>query len=130
MNRRPVAAVLALVALLAGGFSLSARSEAPPKPAQPTADTAYLQEIEAWQQGAQRGAQAGGRLAHPGRPLLAEAGENRFGSDPGNPVILPEGKAPAVAGTLIREGDAVTPARRSPGVTLTADGKPVTAAWR
>ena len=53
-------------------------------------------------------------------------GENRFGSDPGNPVILPKGKSPAVAGTLVREGDAVT-LRVQPGVKLTADGKPVTA---
>ena len=47
-------------------------------------------------------------------------GENRFGSDPGNPVILPKGKSPAVAGTLTREGDAVT-LKVEPGVDLTAD---------
>jgi uncharacterized protein (DUF1684 family) len=51
-------------------------------------------------------------------------GENRFGSDPGNPVILPQGKAPAVAGVLIREGDKVR-LTVQPGVTLTADGKTV-----
>jgi len=53
-------------------------------------------------------------------------GENRFGSDPGNPVILPKGKSPAVAGTLVREGEAVT-LKVQPGVAMIADGKPVTA---
>lgn len=51
-------------------------------------------------------------------------GENKIGSDPGNPVILPEGKAPAVAGLLIREGDKVT-LKVSPGAGLTADGKEI-----
>ncbi|HEV2843696.1 MAG TPA: DUF1684 domain-containing protein, partial [Thermoanaerobaculia bacterium] len=50
-------------------------------------------------------------------------GENRFGSDPGkNVVILPKGKAPAVAGAFVREGDKVT-LRVEPGVALTADGQ-------
>jgi len=37
-----------------------------------------------------------------------EEGENRMGSDPGAKVVLPQGKAPAFAGTLVRRGDAVT----------------------
>jgi uncharacterized protein (DUF1684 family) len=51
-------------------------------------------------------------------------GENRLGSDPGNVVILPEGKAPAVAGLMVREGDKVR-LTVEPGVALTADGKEI-----
>jgi hypothetical protein len=51
-------------------------------------------------------------------------GENRFGSDPGNPVILPEGKAPGVAGTLNLDGEVVT-LRVEPGLAITADGQEV-----
>jgi uncharacterized protein (DUF1684 family) len=54
-----------------------------------------------------------------------DEGENRFGSDPGNRVVLPAGKAPAVAGTLIRQGDSVR-VRVAPGAVVTHDGKPVT----
>lgn len=51
-------------------------------------------------------------------------GENRLGSDPGNVVILPEGKAPAVAGLMVRQGDKVR-LTVEPGVALTADGKEI-----
>jgi uncharacterized protein (DUF1684 family) len=54
-----------------------------------------------------------------------DEGENRFGSDPGTKVILPEGKAPAVAGTLVRKGEEVS-IKVAPGASVTADGKPVT----
>jgi len=50
-------------------------------------------------------------------------GANAFGSDPGVPVPLPEGKAPKRAGTLVLENGAVrlVPA---PGAGLTINGKP------
>ena len=51
-------------------------------------------------------------------------GENKLGSDPGNAVILPEGKAPAVAGLMVREGDKVRLTVK-PGVALTAGGKEI-----
>ena len=55
-----------------------------------------------------------------------DEGENRFGSDAGtNKVILPEGKAPAVAGVLIRNGKKVR-VRAEPGAGITSAGKPVT----
>jgi uncharacterized protein (DUF1684 family) len=54
-----------------------------------------------------------------------EEGENRFGSDPANRVVLPAGKAPAFAGTLVRHGQEVT-VRAEAGAGLTSDGKPVT----
>lgn len=51
-------------------------------------------------------------------------GENKLGSDPGDAVILPEGKAPALAGVMTREGDKVH-LTVEPGVALTADGKEI-----
>src|SRR6185503_16113329 len=86
---------------------------------------AYRKEIETWRQERNDGLKKDdGWLTLVGLYWL-KPGENRFGSDPGNPVILPKGKAPAVAGTLTREGDAVR-LTVEPGVGLTADGKPAT----
>ena len=50
-------------------------------------------------------------------------GENKFGSDPKNAVVLPKDKAPAIAGSLVLEQGKVRLAAR-PGVQITADGKP------
>jgi len=51
-------------------------------------------------------------------------GENKLGSDPGNAVILPEGKAPALAGIITRDGEKIH-LTVEPGVALTADGKEI-----
>lgn len=51
-------------------------------------------------------------------------GENKLGSDPGNAVILPEGKAPALAGIITRDGEKAH-LTVEPGVALTADGKEI-----
>jgi len=114
-------ALFFLTALFAGTALWAAGAQAPaagrPDPA------AYRKEIETWRQ--ERLAslkKEDGWLTLVGLYWL-KPGENRFGSDPGNPVILPAGKAPAVAGTLTREGDAVR-LDVQPGVPLTADGKP------
>ncbi len=53
-------------------------------------------------------------------------GENKFGSDPGNPVVLPKHKAPGIAGSLWLEKDSVRLAAH-PGVEIMANGKPATA---
>lgn len=127
MNRRPVATVLAFSALLAGGGSLAARSEAPPKTAQPAVDSAYLQEMEAWRKDRNEELKQEDSWFTLVGLFWLEPGENRFGSGPDNRVILPEGKAPAVAGTLIREGDAVK-VRVAPGAAVTSNGQPVTEA--
>ena len=52
-------------------------------------------------------------------------GDNKFGSDPSNEVALPEGAAPASAGTL-NFHDGRTVVTLAPGVEATVDGKPVT----
>jgi uncharacterized protein (DUF1684 family) len=53
-----------------------------------------------------------------------DAGKNAVGSDPGNHVVLPPGKAPAFVGSIDRSGDAVT-FHAAPGAGVSVDGKPV-----
>lgn len=117
-----------LPALLAGGALLLSLS--PACAATATTATAapagYVQKIETWQKEQVDGLKKeDGWLTLVGLFWLDE-GENKLGSDPGvNKVIFPEGKAPAVAGTLIRSGKAVR-VRAEAGSGLTAEGKPVT----
>jgi uncharacterized protein (DUF1684 family) len=114
--------VLFLTALFAGAALWAAGAKAPAAGPDPAA---YRKEIETWRQERLTSLKKeDGWLTLVGLYWL-KPGENRFGSDPGNPVILPAGKAPAVAGTLIREGDTVR-LNVQPGVPLTADGKPPT----
>jgi uncharacterized protein len=90
----------------------------------PAADS-YRQEIEKWRAERQAALKdPGGWLTVVGLAWLEE-GENRFGSDPGNRVVLPAGTAPPVAGTLVRHGDRVT-VHAQPGSGLTSGGHPVT----
>ncbi|MFY9608024.1 MAG: DUF1684 domain-containing protein [Blastocatellia bacterium] len=52
-------------------------------------------------------------------------GENRFGADPSNDIVLPEGSAPPRAGVFeLHEG--TTTLRVAGGAEITLDGKPVT----
>ncbi|HEX3532325.1 MAG TPA: DUF1684 domain-containing protein [Thermoanaerobaculia bacterium] len=92
----------------------------------PTTKPDYQHEIAAWRQDRDKGLRAeSGWLTLVGLYWLDE-GENKLGSDAGNKVIFPEGKAPAVAGTLVRHGKEVQ-LNPAPGAGFTADGKPVTA---
>lgn len=114
-------------ALLAGCALLASLSPATAETAAATsADPAYTQKIESWQKELTDGLKKeDGWLTLVGLFWLEE-GENRFGSDPGTTrVIFPEGKAPAVAGVLIRDGKKVR-VRAEPGAGLTSAGKPVT----
>ncbi|HVR95205.1 MAG TPA: DUF1684 domain-containing protein [Thermoanaerobaculia bacterium] len=93
--------------------------------AKPDADAAYRQEVESWRKTRVEGLKKeDGWFTLVGLFWLDE-GENRFGSASSNKVILPEGKAPAVAGALVRKGEAVR-VRVEPGAKVTHDGKPVT----
>jgi uncharacterized protein (DUF1684 family) len=119
------AALLGLGVFLAGAHRVAAAADtAPIDPA------AYQKEIESWRAERVTGLKRGdGWLALVGLFWLDE-GANRFGSDPGGRVLLPEGKAPALAGTLVRHGDTVT-VQPAPGLDppLQAEGdtKPLTA---
>ena len=98
-------AVSFLLTVLAASAAL--RAVEAPKPDPAAVDPAYRKEVETWRQ--QRLAslkREDGWLTLVGLYWL-KPGENRLGSDPGNPVILPAGKAPALAGILSREGTEV-----------------------
>jgi len=51
-------------------------------------------------------------------------GPNTFGSDPGNRVVFPEGKAPASAGAF-HVGNGQVRVEAEPGAAITHDGRPV-----
>ncbi len=90
----------------------------------PAVDPAYRAEIEAWR--AERLARltaADGWLTLTGLFWL-RPGANRFGSDPGNEVVLPAGRAPGVAGTLELRSDATVVVHPAAGAALTIDGAP------
>jgi hypothetical protein len=109
--RLPVAA-----AILMGTVSAS-------PPAAPSTD-AYRQEIEAWRANrVSRLRSDGGWLTVVGLFWL-EPGPNAVGSDPGNRVVLPQGKAPTYAGVLDRSGDR-TVFHAAPGSGVTLGGSPV-----
>jgi uncharacterized protein (DUF1684 family) len=118
LSRRLSALLLAAGVLLC---ALPATAEDKPVPAKPD----YPHEIEAWRQDRDKGLRnENGWLTLIGLYWLDE-GENKLGSDPGGKVVLPAGKAPAVAATLVRKGKEVR-IQPAPGVALTADDKPVT----
>ncbi len=70
------------------------------KKSAPVADPAYVQEIDSWhQERVARLTRPDGWLTLAGLFWLHE-GENRFGSDPGNELVFPKDKAPAVLGVI------------------------------
>ncbi|HWM92660.1 MAG TPA: DUF1684 domain-containing protein [Thermoanaerobaculia bacterium] len=93
---------------------------------QESGDPAWRKEVEAFRTERVEGLKKeDGWFTLVGLAWLDE-GENRFGSDPENKVVLPEGKSPKVAGVLVRKGDKVS-VRVEPGAKVTSGGKPVTA---
>ncbi|HXU46035.1 MAG TPA: DUF1684 domain-containing protein [Thermoanaerobaculia bacterium] len=122
---RILSAATALAALAAFGLPSGARAaKSAPAPAAAPSE-AYVKEIEAFHKERIDGLKRpDGWLSLVGLFWLQE-GENRFGSDPQNRVIFPEGSAPAVAGTFVRTGDAVS-VKVAPGAKVTSDGKEVT----
>jgi uncharacterized protein (DUF1684 family) len=123
-----LAACLAILAATAGratagasgaGASSSGAAKAIPSP------DAYRHEIDAWRADRESGLRnPEGWLTLVGLFWLQE-GDNRFGSDPQSRVVLPAGKAPAFAGTLVLHGGAVT-VRAEPGSGVESNGRPVT----
>jgi uncharacterized protein len=128
LKLKTAVSVLLLIALAAGASALSAAEAAVATNAVAAKPdlAAWQKQLDTWKKERTESLKReDGWLTLVGLYWL-KPGENRFGSDPGNPVILPKGKSPAVAGTLVRDGEAVT-LNVQPGVALTADGKPVTA---
>jgi uncharacterized protein (DUF1684 family) len=89
------------------------------QPPRPLADPEQVAEVEAWRARRLERLQAeDGWLAVVGLTWL-EPGENSFGHDPGNAVVLPGEGGPAQAGVFILESDAVrVRANADAGVTL------------
>ncbi|MGH9747449.1 MAG: DUF1684 domain-containing protein [Candidatus Acidiferrales bacterium] len=89
-----------------------------------SSDSAYRASIEKWRQDYEASLKAdGGWLSICGLFWLHE-GENRFGSDPLDDIVLPAPAAPADAGVIDVRGKNVT-VRLEPGVAATLDGNPV-----
>jgi uncharacterized protein (DUF1684 family) len=110
--------VLSFVLLLGAAC---AKMEAPPAAA---VGASYEQELEQWK--AKRLASLkseDGWLSLIGLFWLKE-GENRFGSDPTGEIVLPDGKAPAQAGTLRLAAGKVT-LEANPAAKVTSKGQPV-----
>jgi hypothetical protein len=112
----------------AAGTATAAGKTVPTSPAAALAapsPEAYRHEIDSWRVARDSSLRdPNGWLTLVGLFWLDE-GDNRFGSDPRNRVVLPASKAPAFAGTLVRHVGAVT-VRAKPGSGLVSDAGPVT----
>ena len=122
-SRRSLARRLACLAAAAVIFLVS-----PPgcRRKAPAVDPGYLAEIETWR--AERLASLtseDGWLTVVGLFWL-RPGENRFGADPGNEVVLPGKGTPAVAGTLELREDGTVLLHPGPGAGVTLGGSPAT----
>lgn len=90
-------------------------------------DAQYRAAVEKWRRDYETDLKSDtGWLSISGLFWLHE-GENHFGSDPLNDIVLPEAAAPPDAGYIELHGDKVT-AHVNPGVIVTMAGKPVTTA--
>jgi uncharacterized protein (DUF1684 family) len=92
----------------------------------PAVDPGYLAQIEKWR--AERLASLtaeDGWLTVVGLSWL-RPGENRFGSDPGNEVVLPHRDTPALAGNIELRQDGTALLHSRPGTGLTLGGSPAT----
>jgi len=109
--RTTMAAATMLLALAPGG----------------AADEAYRAEVRKWREERETRLKAdGGWLTVAGLFWLKE-GANRFGTDPGNDIVLPAGSAPARAGVFTFAAGRTT-VTLEPGVAATIAGKAVTTA--
>ena len=116
---------LVLISAIVFTLVLNAACRQPTKSATAFDESLYRKEIEKWQ--GERLAtltKEDGWLTLVGLFWLNE-GENRFGSDPANPIRLPKDRGPLVAGTLWLEKGRVRMTAH-PAVEITSGGIPVT----
>ena len=103
-----------------------AKPQPTPTPAAAAPAASYEQELERWRAKRLAGLKSeDGWLSLIGLFWLKE-GENRFGSDPTNEIVLPDGKAPQLAGTVRLDGVKVT-LEAKPDAKITSKGQPVAA---
>jgi uncharacterized protein (DUF1684 family) len=88
-------------------------------------DAAYMQGVERWHRDRiERLTSPTGWLSVAGLYWL-EDGKHSMGSDPSNDIVLPQGKAPALVGTItVKDGTVRFDGHR--GVEVIHDGRPVT----
>lgn len=114
-----MAMVFSLLFLLTAGLSAACR-----QPTKTFDVAAHKQEIEKWQSTRVAGLKKeDGWLSLVGLFWLNE-GENKFGSDSSNLVVLPQDKAPGLAGSFKLDKGHVQLAAL-PGAEITVEGKPV-----
>jgi hypothetical protein len=114
-RRAWIAGCLFVAAALLPGCGTSRKPEAP---------AAYVAEITAWRtQRIERLTSPTGWLSLVGLHWLKE-GENTFGADTTNAVVLPQGKAPAFMGTITVADSEIT-LKVAPGVEVLHNGSPV-----
>jgi uncharacterized protein (DUF1684 family) len=122
--RLPLALCAALLLSAACARTEKTTTNAPPQQSA-AGGASYEQELEQWKAKRLAGLKSeDGWLTLVGLFWFRE-GENRFGSDPSNEIVLPEGKSPALAGTLRLAGGRVT-LEAKPGSGITSKGQPVT----
>ena len=96
-----------VLAVILPGAVFPALAAGPPTPAQEAPADARIREIEAWRTAREgRLRSENGWLTLVGLAWL-QPGENPFGSAAKNAVVLPEGSAPAVAGSFVLDGGKV-----------------------
>ena len=116
------AAALTLSAACTNG-SRAAAADTEPSRRPPRRRGLYEQELEQWKVKRLASLKSEeGWLSLIGLFWFKE-GENSFGSDPSNEIVLPEGKAPAQAGTIRLAGGKVT-LEAKPGSGITSGGSP------
>ena len=125
MKHKPALVLLSLACLLATiVFAACRQPTTSTKPATAFDTSAHKNEIEKWQQNRLASlTKDDGWLTLVGLFWLNE-GENKFGSDPKNPVVLPNDKAPGVAGSLWLEKGRVR-LTALPAAEITAGGNRV-----
>jgi hypothetical protein len=112
------------LAFMIGGFHAGCRGTEVKEEAR-KASPEYEQEISQWQAKRAEGlTRSSGWLSVVGLSWLSP-GENRMGSDPQSAVELPQGKAPAYAGSLFLENGTVRLVP-DPSAGILIDGKPAT----
>jgi uncharacterized protein (DUF1684 family) len=118
-------AYVPLILLVLSAIVLSSACGKSSRPVAAFDQAAHKNEIQKWQ--SQRLAsltKEDGWLTLVGLFWL-DKDENKFGSDPKNPIVLPKNKAPGVAGSIsLQKGQVLLTVR--PGAEMTADNKPVT----
>jgi uncharacterized protein (DUF1684 family) len=119
MNR-PTSPIVRLSVIGPLLFAVLACSEAPP------IDPAYLAEIEEWRAGRlERLTSDDGWLTLTGLYWL-DTGENLFGSDENNAVVIPDESVPGVAGSLRLDSDGAVTAVAAEGSEVVVNGAALT----